>query len=68
MGTMLQVHIPVVGILGINKYKASVFSLESDIPNSDSFTILGLIGPGTRCFPYLWVHDKSAIPLHPGTQ
>ena len=39
----------------------------------------GLMGPGTRCFPYQWVptanlwvqntifNDKSAILLHPGT-
>ena len=40
----------------------------------------GLMGPGTRCFQYLWVptanlwvqntifNDKSAILLHPGTR
>ena len=38
----------------------------------------GLMGPGTRCFPYQWsnckcmspedfFHNKFAIPLHPGT-
>ena len=36
----------------------------------------GLMGPGTHCFPNQWVqlrvqntisHDKSEIPLHPGT-